>query len=63
MFIWVFGELRQLCAKIGKFWGKIHSEMIRQRWLLLAQFFNFPIVQWSGATSIFDGIIIKDIFP
>ena len=44
MFIWVFGELRQLCAKFGKFWAKIHREMIGQSWLLLTPFFNFPIV-------------------
>ena len=30
VFIWVFGELRQLCAKFGTFWAKIHREMIRQ---------------------------------
>ena len=35
----------QLCAKFGKFWAKIHREMIGQSWLLLTQFFNFPIVQ------------------
>jgi len=44
VFIWVFGELRQLCAKFGKFWAKIHREMNCQSWLLLTTFFNFPIV-------------------
>ena len=45
MFISVFGELRQLCAKFGKIWAKIHREMICQSCLLLPPFFNFPIVQ------------------
>ena len=41
-----FGELRQLCAKFGKFWAEIHREMICQSWLLWSPFFYFPIVHW-----------------
>ena len=48
MFIWVFGEFRQLCAKFGKFLAQIHREMISQSWLFLTPIFNFPIVQWIG---------------
>jgi len=44
VFIWVIGELRELCAKFWKFWIKIDREIICQSWLLLTPFFNFPIV-------------------
>ena len=59
MFIWVFGELRQLCAKFGKIWAKIHREMICQSWLLLTPFFNFPIVQWLHFFSFSPLCVLK----
>ena len=38
VFIWVFGELRELCANFWKFWVKIHREIICQSRLLLTPF-------------------------
>ena len=46
VFIWLNGELRELCAKFWNFWINIHKEIICQSWLLLTQIFNFPIVHW-----------------
>ena len=44
VFVWVNGELKELCAKFWNFWIDIHKEIICQSWLLLTTFFNFPIV-------------------
>ena len=46
VFVWLNGELMELCAKFWNFWIDIHREIICQSWLLLTTFFNFPIVQW-----------------
>ena len=46
VFICVFGELRELCAKILNFWTNIHREIICQSWPLLTPFYSGPIVQW-----------------
>ena len=46
VFVWVNGELMELCAKFWNFWIDIHREIICQSWLLLTTFFNFPIVHW-----------------
>ena len=44
-FIWIFGELRELCAKFWNFWVNIHRDIICQSRLLLTPFFNCCIVQ------------------
>ena len=46
VFVWVNGELMELCAKFWNFWIDIHREIICQSWVLLTTFFNFPIVHW-----------------
>ena len=47
VFICVFGELRELCAKILNFWNNIHREIICQSWPLLTPFYSGPIVHCS----------------
>ena len=46
VFIWVIGELREVCAKFWKSLIKIHGEKICQSWPLLTSFYSGPIVQW-----------------
>ena len=54
VFILVFGELREHCAKFWNFFVNIHSENIFQSRLLLTTFFNCCIVQWNSFSTGLD---------
>ena len=47
VFIWVIGELRELCLKFWNSMIKIHGEIISQSWPLLILFYSGPIVHWG----------------
>ena len=52
VFICVFGELRELCAKILNFWTNIHREIICQSWPLLTPFYSGPTVHWTSSLAV-----------